>query len=92
MATLGERPDDLTDMVQLPENGEFNCPLCRDYKGPIESVEAHISAKRDRSHRGVVGKDFRIQIRHGDDILSARLPVNELLEEALRHSSEIGEL
>jgi len=92
MATLGEDPDNLTDYVQLPENGKFSCPLCHDFTGPIGSVEAHITGKSDNAHRGVVGKDFRIEIRHDDDILSARLPVNQLFEEVLRHSSETSEL
>ena len=92
MVKYAEGPDDVPDYVQLPVNGEFICPLCEDFGGPVGAVEAHITGKSDNAHRGVVGKDFRIEIKDGDDIMTATMPVNQLLEEALRHSSETSEL
>jgi len=39
------------------------CPLCEEYSGSEESVEAHISSKSDEDHQGEIGKDYRDQLR-----------------------------
>lgn len=36
---------------------DYTCPLCGDYEGSAESVQAHISSKNDPAHRGKVGPD-----------------------------------
>lgn len=55
------------DIIQDPdENGEYTCPVCKDYTGKRGSVEAHITGKSDQSHKGLVGKDFRAELPNGD--------------------------
>jgi hypothetical protein len=41
------------------------CPFC-DYTGTESSVEAHISGKSDRAHKGKVGKNFSEKIQKGE--------------------------
>jgi len=43
------------------------CPLCRDYEGEPESVEAHISAKTDPTHRGETGSNHREEIEDPEE-------------------------
>ena len=45
--------------LEPDENGEVPCPVCHDYHGKPESVEAHITGKSDDDHRGQTGKDYR---------------------------------
>lgn len=42
---------------------EVTCPLCDEYEGPPESVEAHISGKKDETHWGERGTDYRDALR-----------------------------
>ena len=92
MVTYADGPESIPDYVQFPQNGKFVCPLCDEFRGPIGAVEAHITGKSDNIHRGVVGKDFRIEISDGDDILSATMPVNQLIEEVLSRKDFSSEL
>jgi len=50
---------DQTPALEPDENGEVPCPVCYDYHGKPESVEAHITGKSDEDHRGQIGKDYR---------------------------------
>lgn len=45
---------------------EAVCPLCGDYTGKPESVEAHITGKSDETHKGRFGAEFRNEIRDGE--------------------------
>lgn len=36
---------------------DYTCPLCGDYEGSAASVQAHISSKSDKAHKGKVGED-----------------------------------
>ena len=92
MVTYADGPESIPDYVQFPQNGKFVCPLCDEFRGPIGAVEAHITGKSDNIHRGVVGKDFRIELRDGYDILSATMPVNQLIEEVLSRKDFSSEL
>lgn len=58
------------------------CPLCDEYEGKPESVEAHISAKTDEAHRGEVGRRWRTRIWKGLDTAPAEETGDELAEEA----------
>lgn len=50
---------DQTPTLEPDKNGEVPCPVCHDYHGKPESVEAHITGKSDEDHRGQIGKDYR---------------------------------
>jgi hypothetical protein len=75
MVRFEKLPDDAPDPVQNPDDGQFYCPVCRDFTGERSSVEAHITGKSDAEHKGLVGKDFRVVQRNGPDLLSAGQPV-----------------
>ena len=56
-------------VLQPDEDGEVPCPICDEYYGKPESVEGHITGKSDDSHRGKIGKDYRV-VRDGVRTLS----------------------
>jgi len=35
------------------------CPVCHDFAGAVESVEAHISGSTSGAHQGALGEDYR---------------------------------
>jgi hypothetical protein len=41
------------------------CPICGDYEGSSQQVQAHISAKQDGSHKGKTGREYAAQIEGG---------------------------
>lgn len=68
MATAEEYDSQEGDpSVQWPEGADdVECPIdgC-DYSGSQESVEGHISGKKDEAHEGT-GRDYRDQLRPSD--------------------------
>lgn len=42
---------------------EVECPLCEEYEGPVQSVEAHISSNTCGEHQGHAGSEFREELR-----------------------------
>lgn len=42
-----------------------SCPICGDFEGDPQSVQAHISAKQDEAHRGKTGREFAADIENG---------------------------
>lgn len=65
MATVKEFDPD--EVYQGPdEDGEYTCPICQDYTGERNSVEAHITGKSDDNHQGQVGKDYRTRDEDGN--------------------------
>jgi len=49
------------------------CPLCEEYSGTEESVEAHISSKSDEDHQGEIGKDYRGQMKSVGESVSEKV-------------------
>lgn len=41
------------------ETEEYTCPICGEYSGGIDSVEAHITGMSDGEHKGKVGSQYR---------------------------------
>ena len=44
------------------------CPLCEDYEGDPDSIEAHISASMDETHEGEWGSNYREEIENGESV------------------------
>lgn len=42
---------------------DYTCPLCGDFEGSAESVQAHISSKNDEAHKGQVGKGLLTELK-----------------------------
>lgn len=63
------------------------CDGC-EYEGEPSSVEAHVSACTDESHKGKVGREFRREIR-GEDAETVADPLQVIDEAATNEATEL---
>lgn len=42
------------------------CPVCEDYEGSPQQVQAHISANQDKPHKGKIGREFESEIQQSE--------------------------
>ena len=65
------------------------CPICEEYEGKPEQVEAHISSVCDDQHKGKIGKEFASVIEAGGSVEIE--PENVVDEESVVESEEDSE-